>query len=490
MNAQSPSLSRHTKAVAILWLIVLAGVWISERGFLPWTRIFEEAGKRTWWQGKTFEEINHDFEANLKSFQRVRPYYNWTKFWAFGASNNTVARGKKGWMFYPEHLQAPSRDLSLAQTYLDLFHEINLSMKAKGFELWLVPVPEKGMIYPEYLPGGQKNVQARLERLQTFMAAAQKRRIKVVDIVTPFLAEADAGPRLFSLDDTHWSEAGAQRAAEICAASVKATVLPSPTPLTFRETPIQRTADLASMLNFPQAVLLERHQVQLSLVQAQSRQAPQTIWFGTSFSYGFSMAHRFAKVTQSLTANEATNGMLLSDFFPALLAWLEHPGNAAPGTHVMVEFPYRHLNDRKNLAEIKQQMEWRRQFSKLQPQLMIDPRTLPTQNLIVDTQWQPQNTDPMIFLDSTLFQAMEKPLFLRVRLRTQSPAETPPYLKVYYDLGNGFSEKQTTSLALSRTSSWQSHWIPIPFDRKLPQRIRLDALNRQQNFQLDLLAVY
>ena len=118
-----------------------------------------------------------------------------------------VVVGNDGWLFSKEEFDAPlRRSPNLAEAVKGLA-EIRDTLKAKGIELVVVPLPAKADIYREH--AGAAAISADLEQLYAdFRTVLERAGIRSVDARAPLLAAKGEG-QLFLNTDTHWTPLGA-----------------------------------------------------------------------------------------------------------------------------------------------------------------------------------------------------------------------------------------------------------------------------------------
>lgn len=480
----------HLKVLSIIWLVLLLGVWLFEAGYRPIFKAVEATKSAEWWKGEVQKQADQNFENRLNLINRAKPYYNWTKFWLFGQSNDQVTKGKNGWMFFRSHLHPPLEDQKRHQDYLTLFHQISRLIEAKGGNAYWVPIPEKPMIYSQHLKHAKKEVAKRTENLQAFIENGQKRGLNMVNVLQLFLEKKDQDPPLFLPDDTHWSSEGIQVTLTHLQQILADKLVPASESLPVQPESFKRASDMANMLNFPHTIMQKRHIRTVSIPRIRHNQPGQFLWFGTSFSYSFGVAHHFGHLTKTLPEDFSFDGLLISDVLISVLTRLDQSETFKPGTPFVIEFPYRLLDRTDGVSQLSQQLLWRKHYNLAQPKRRLNPTLLETKNLTPGATWVSLNNDPMILIPLKEFEQVEQPKFVRVTLKTRTPPNTIVTLKAYYDIGPGFSESSARQFQLSKNQHWQSYLVPIPFKNKIPKTLRLDVVNRQQKFQLKAIDIF
>ncbi len=147
-----------------------------------------------------------------------------------------VHEGSDGWLFFgPEfrHMAAgefwgeAARTAALAtdpdlRDPLPAILDFDRQLKGAGIELWVVPVPPKAAVYPEF--AGLDTPADELARNdQRFLELLKENGLHVLDLVSLFRADKGSDPRpLFCKQDTHWSP----RACELVARQLARELAP------------------------------------------------------------------------------------------------------------------------------------------------------------------------------------------------------------------------------------------------------------------------
>ncbi len=211
-----------------------------------------------------------DMEEASVVARALRPWMQYAQFALLGDAGEKALVGRDGWIFYRPALQylterpppelpntAPGEPLQAILAFRD-------QLAARGIRLLVVPVPNKGSIYPEMLTGradrGSVVVCRRSQELLDGLKAAD---VEVVDLFAAF-RRAKQRPEnrnpdpLYLRQDTHWSPAGLAVAAVAVAERIKERGWARPGALRYRQKPVrlERVGDLFEMLRVPQ---IERH---------------------------------------------------------------------------------------------------------------------------------------------------------------------------------------------------------------------------------------
>jgi len=145
------------------------------------------------------------------------------------ADENGVVQGKDGWLFLrdelehlgskafygPEVLKSTKTAKKEFADPLPAIIDFNNQLKALGIELVFAPIPPKGLIYSNKLPGDFSPESAtELERpYREFYALLSAQGVNVLDLIPDFLA-ARENKQLYCKTDTHFSGAGLALVAE------------------------------------------------------------------------------------------------------------------------------------------------------------------------------------------------------------------------------------------------------------------------------------
>lgn len=192
-----------------------------------------------------------------------------------GAGNEQAYCGRDHWLFYrpeidyligpgflePKVLAArarrgdewkPAPQPDPIKAILE-FHD---ALAARGIALVLLPAPGKAMVYPEKFSNRYDGARA-LENpsFAAFKAAVDEKGVLVCETAPALLELKRGGTQSFLACDTHWSPQGAEEAARVLAALLRANdLLPDRAPIAYArsEAAIENLGDIANMLNLPE----------------------------------------------------------------------------------------------------------------------------------------------------------------------------------------------------------------------------------------------
>ena len=220
---------------------------IAEFGHFSLVRAFLSVKHYGVWTSRYLRAFENKVEDENALVLAVRPRYQLAVWKIFSDPGEKVVLGAAGdcigkscgrdsaetadkWLFYRqdvEFLVQPS-PLDVRSAKLDnpvqAILKFRDQLKNKGVELLVVVTPGKPSIYPERLTGTGIGVAGHGKMILDSLA---KLGLNTVDLYTPLLSakqgDATLGP-LYLNDDTHWTPRGAEIAADVIAAKVKAMV--------------------------------------------------------------------------------------------------------------------------------------------------------------------------------------------------------------------------------------------------------------------------
>lgn len=136
---------------------------------------------------------------------------------------DSVRVGRNGWLFltdelrvYPHSSEALTYRANLMKTVKDL-------LAVRGVHLLVALVPDKGRVYPMFLPGGRRPT-ALSARLNDFSRALKTRGVDAINLLPSQQTAARTGLAYYRTD-THWNAIGAKAAAKAVAQHVRAAGL-------------------------------------------------------------------------------------------------------------------------------------------------------------------------------------------------------------------------------------------------------------------------
>ena len=173
-------------------------------------------------------------------------------------SGTSIVTGSDGWYFAAREVSALAAAATGPAPGVAAIAAEAERLRRDGVELVVVPVPPKGIVYPDRLapelgvPIPVPRLDAPLERIYGRLRA---RDVRIVDLTEPFIRDRfhHEGP-LYCRQDSHWSGVGCVVAADVIAATVRGLgVLETPSTrlygLAWFTTPIR--GDLRQLLPQP-----------------------------------------------------------------------------------------------------------------------------------------------------------------------------------------------------------------------------------------------
>lgn len=165
--------------------------------------------------------------------------------------------GKDSWLYYTDDgaredlLNDPLPEGYLAAWVRALDHTEQW-LTRRGIAYVVVIVPDKHVVYPQYLPSGVRPRAGATRIDQVVRALTERTQVPVIDLRAP-LQDAARGERIFHRTDTHWNDEGAYVGYDLVMRAVHARVPAAGAPVPradFRQTRRQTPGlDLAQMLN-------------------------------------------------------------------------------------------------------------------------------------------------------------------------------------------------------------------------------------------------
>lgn len=166
----------------------------------------------------SFAAVPHMTPASLSTGFRDRDrlisWYNHLRLYLGDRDFGNIVIGKKGWIFYMDFAMTtdyqrtdlfPKADLNFLRSNLDRLSE---DLRSRGITLLLVIPPDKGTIYPQYMPD-QIPVLGPISRLDQFLDFMQETgRTRIIDL-RPVLSEASREDQVYFRTDSHWNDLGA-----------------------------------------------------------------------------------------------------------------------------------------------------------------------------------------------------------------------------------------------------------------------------------------
>ena len=221
---------------------------------------------------KNLRQFEHTLQEKSWFQQTLRPPLQQL---LFATLRDTGAKGMLGrdqWLFYrpdvrylvePDRLEtgptdtrwvAPPSRLTRRQSVEQAIVRFRDQLKERGIGLVVMPVPGKPSIYPDQVTGREAGKAAELRSpTLRLIEALESQGVSVVNLFPAFQAARAGGGPLYLAHDTHWTPRGAELAAQIAAARLRALPLASPGQSAFqlRRVPVLRSGDILDMMQIP-----------------------------------------------------------------------------------------------------------------------------------------------------------------------------------------------------------------------------------------------
>lgn len=215
-------------ALVIFFLTICAGGFISQTA-IELGRGESVGALQVFHQRPTAANLRayeHSLEDASVLARTVRPWFQFIQFsWLRDGGEKTLV-GRDGWLFYKPGFDAlVSRTPSHKGTNQDPVRAIVAwrdALAARGVQLLVVPVPNKESIYPERLTSRNPPSPGLISPVtRDLFQRLQSAGVDYVDLFTLFSEArqggADAAAPLYLVQDSHWSPAGLQLAAQAVA---------------------------------------------------------------------------------------------------------------------------------------------------------------------------------------------------------------------------------------------------------------------------------
>ena len=185
-----------------------------------------------------------------------------------------ILLGHEGWLFTAhrsltdQHRGAMPLNSRTLDSYVAAFRQQRRWVEGQGAGHFLMPLPDKNTIYPEYLPEWARPVQpGRFAQLQAAMTDAGE---PFVNSLPNLSAAKERGEWIYWQTDTHWNCLGAYHAYQALMEAVQAAGAPYRKRISNRELGLEARppsvgGDMSQML-IMEDILLERRDVSCRLV--------------------------------------------------------------------------------------------------------------------------------------------------------------------------------------------------------------------------------
>jgi hypothetical protein len=209
--------AQHIILCGFIIIITLPGVWMtlfpvnkiseSENRILKSKPVFNFTNITKYpKEYSEYFEDNFGFKKELSTLNSLFKY----KFFNSSSKPNTVCVGKDGWLFSVDPINSGDYQNKTLYTNEELntikhnLEEIKRWYEKRGIHFFVMVLPIKSSIYPEYLPDNmkKKNTISKLNQLSAYLE--QNSAAKIID-VTPELLNAKKTQVLYYKHDIHWN---------------------------------------------------------------------------------------------------------------------------------------------------------------------------------------------------------------------------------------------------------------------------------------------
>ncbi|HEX2865175.1 MAG TPA: hypothetical protein VHN99_11445 [Deinococcales bacterium] len=176
--------------------------------------------------GKASAAIAARLDDNLPARDALIMAANGLKYRLENGGPDSVRVGRDGWLYLTDELRVFPHGAEALTYRANLLQAVSEHLRARGVHLLVALVPDKGRVYPAFLPGGHRAA-ALAGRLGDFARALASRGVDAINLLPAEQAAANTGLAYYRTD-THWNATGARAAAQAIAEHVRALGLDLP----------------------------------------------------------------------------------------------------------------------------------------------------------------------------------------------------------------------------------------------------------------------
>lgn len=279
-----------------------------------------------------------------------------------------VRQGCPDWLFLAEELSPHEGAANNMAQRAAMVTQVHRALGRDGIRLLVAVVPDKSRVAHTHLCSLQRGT-ALQGRVAAWAALLQDAGVPTLDLYATLAAMQAHGEEAFFRTDTHWTEDGAQRAAEAVALAVRAHGW-NPEPVqqydTVRAAPVARPGDLVRLAGIdklptrwqpaPETARAARFTLRSATEEDDlfgDTQLPRTVLIGTSFSRTSGFAGFLADALRTPVINFGRDG---GNFSGGAAAYFQDPvWRQTPPRIVIWEIPERTLQQPVAAAE---RAEW------------------------------------------------------------------------------------------------------------------------------------
>jgi hypothetical protein len=225
--------------------------------------------------------LESDLESRCRLAQAVRPWVQYARFVLLQDAGDKALLGRSGWFFYRpavQYLVEPVRSVPVRAfgetpdgvTTSEVFAAIisfRDDLAKRGIKLLVMPAPNKSSIYPEMLSARADGCPNPINpTTRDVLAALKQGGVELVDLFEIYAPVRSVPVRAFEetphdvttnyylAQDSHWSPAGMQLAADVVARKLLDSGWVERGPVKYETKPIaiQRHGDVLRMIRVPQ----------------------------------------------------------------------------------------------------------------------------------------------------------------------------------------------------------------------------------------------
>jgi hypothetical protein len=254
------------------WFLIL--VFLGTIGIVPLIQVGLEARRGEWPQALAVLR-QRPTAKNLRAYERgleeaswvarqLRPWAMYAQFAWFKDGGDKTLIGKDGWFFYRPGVQyltekpVVTKATSTPAEAAGAIAAFRDQLAARGIQLLVLPVPNKESVYPEKLSRrAQGRPSAVCPQTRELLDRLRTNGVEVVDLFAIYQAAkgqpAAGSQALYLAQDTHWSPAGLDVAAQAVAQRVLARgwLARGQAEWFEKPAPVQRLGDVLQMLQLP-----------------------------------------------------------------------------------------------------------------------------------------------------------------------------------------------------------------------------------------------
>lgn len=193
---------------AVIFILLL--MWFSAGLWLDFPSLPHQSVKAIL-KGEAVTNTEELIEKQIPLRQIIIEMWAKIRYLLFNEGNSGVLIGKNGWLFSREEFLWPDNGSDTLTKNIANMVQLNELLKENNVQLYVVLVPAKAEVYPQYAPFLSAQIQYRLR--ETMYNELDSLQINVFDSFTALSVTSKNEP-VFLKTDTHWSWQGAERVAQ------------------------------------------------------------------------------------------------------------------------------------------------------------------------------------------------------------------------------------------------------------------------------------